>query len=187
MVDRDGDEMASQSGRRGRRVTPELVLRQLRGQHFAVISTIGRDGAPHSAGVSFGATGSGDDLALYVMTRRHLLKARDIQSDPRVSLVIPIVRRVLWFLPPATVQLHGRAELLDWGDPAGIRVFTTFWMGRRILEGYRRARERGETRVCFIRIVPDPRVRTYMVGNRIRELRRNMEAGSSHVILPPRG
>lgn len=167
------------------RVTPRLVIGQIRRQHFAVLSTVGRDGAPHSAGVSYGSTPPGDDFAIYVMTRRHLLKARNIQSDPRVAVVIPIPRPVLSFLPPATVQLHGRAELLDWDDPAGTGVFERFWMGRRILQGYRRAREHGETRVCFIKVIPEPRVRTYMVGYRIWELRRNMEAGSAKVTLRP--
>jgi general stress protein 26 len=165
------------------RVTPSLVIGKIRGQHFAVLSTIGRDGAPHSAGVSYGSTRTGDDFAIYFMTRRHLLKARDIQSYPRVSVVIPIARPVFSFLPPASIQLHGRAELLNWDDAAGTRVFEKFWMGHRILKGYRRARERGESRVCFVKITPDPRVHTYMVGYRIWELRRNMERGSASVTL----
>ena len=167
----------------GARVTPSLVVRQIRRQHFAVLATAGRDGAPHSAGVTYGSTGPGGDFALYLMTRRHLLKARDIESDPRVSLVIPIPRPVLSSLPPATMQLHGRAELLDWDDAAGTGVFERFWMGRRILQGYRRAREHGETRVCFVKLVPAPRVRTYMVGYRIWELRRDMGRGTARVTL----
>ena len=51
--------------------TPTLVVGQILGQHFAVLSTAGRDGAPHSAGVSYGSTRPGDDFAIYVMTRRH--------------------------------------------------------------------------------------------------------------------
>lgn len=177
--------MTTQDAQRDARVTPTLVIGHIRKQHFAVLSTVGRDGAPHSAGVSYGSTSPGDPFTIYVMTRRHLLKARNIQSDPRVSMVIPIPRPVLSFLPPATIQLHGRAELLDWDDAAGTRVFERFWMGRRILQGYRRLRERGETRVCFVKIIPDPQVRTYMVGYRIWEVRRNMEAGSAKVILTP--
>ena len=166
-------------------MTPALVIGQVRRQHFAVLSTVGRDGAPHSAGVSYGSTRPGDDFAIYVMTRRHLLKARNIQSDPRVSLVIPIPRPVLFFLPPATIQLHGRAELLGWNDASGTGVFERFWMGRRILQGYRRAREHGERRVCFVKVIPDPQVRTYMVGYRIWELRSDMERGSARVTLTP--
>ena len=171
----------------GERATPALVIGQIRRHHFSVLSTVGRDGAPHSAGVNYGCTGPGGSFALYVMTRRHLLKARNIEADPRVSLVIPIPRPALTFLPPATIQLHGRAELLPWDDPRGTGVFEKFWMGRRILAGYRRAREHGETRVCFVRITPAPKVHTYMVGYRIWELRRNMEAGSGNVRLIPDG
>jgi hypothetical protein len=84
-----------------------------------------------------------------------------------------------------THGLHGRAELLDWNDGAGTGVFERFWMGRRILEGYRRAPEHDERRVCFVKIIPDPQVRTYMVGYRIWELRSNMERGSARVTLTP--
>jgi hypothetical protein len=58
-------------------------------------------------------------------------------------------------LPPATTQLRGCAEILDWTDPAGTAVFRSFWMGRRILEACDGSRRRGETRVCFLRITPD--------------------------------
>jgi hypothetical protein len=51
----------------------------------------------------------GHDLALYVMTRRHLKKARNIAQSPRVALVVPLPRRFLQFVPPATIQLRGRA------------------------------------------------------------------------------
>jgi hypothetical protein len=55
-------------------------------------------------------------------------------------------------------------EILDWTDEDGTDVFRRFWMGRRILEGYRASHRRGETRICFLRITPDPLVSTYMVG-----------------------
>ena len=165
------------------RATPARVLREVRRQHFVVLSTAGPDGAPHAAGVNYGSSRAGEPLTLYVMTRRHLRKARDIAADPRVALVIPVPRPALPFLPPATIQLRGRAQLLDWDDAAGTRVFASFWMGRRILQGYRRARERGESRVCFVRIAPDPKAHTYLVGSRIWEARRNMEAAAADVRL----
>ena len=90
------------------------------------------------------------------MTRRHLRKARNITQNPNVSLVVPLPRRLLWFLPPATIQLHGRAEIVDWTDEDGTDVFRRFWMGRRILSGYRGFHRRGETRICFLKITPDP-------------------------------
>ena len=166
-------------------MTPELVLRQLRNCNFAVLSTVSEDGRPHSAGINYGVAGPGRDFTLYVMTRKHLQKARNIARNPNVSLVVPVPRRFAWFLPPATIQLQGRAEIVDETDPAGTDVFRHFWMGRRILEAYEQSRRRGETRICFLKITPDPVVHTYMVGYSIWQLRKHMESGAAKVIIPP--
>jgi hypothetical protein len=125
------------------------------------------------------------ELSLYVMTRRHLQKARNIAREPRVSMVIPITRRLLWFVPPATIQLTGHAEILDWTDREGTSVFRSFFMGRRILEAYEESRQRGETRVCFLKIKPDPVVHTYMVGHGILGLRQRMESAAATVRILP--
>ena len=166
------------------RVTVELVLSHLRRRNFAVLSTISLEGRPHSVGVNYGVSRPGPDLALYVMTRTHLEKARNIALNPNVSLVVPLTRRLLWFLPPPVIQLHGRTEILDWTDEEGTEVFRHFWMGRRILAAYQKSHRRGETRICFLKITPDPIVSTYMVGYSIWELRRRMESGAAKVVIP---
>ncbi len=165
-------------------VTFEFVLKKLRTHHFAVLSTNDERGMPHSAGVNYGITRQGSDLVIYVMTRRHLRKARNIAQNPNVSLVVPLTHRILWFLPPPTIQLHGHAEILDWSDHQGTQVFTRFWIGRRILKGYQDFQRRGETRICFLKITPDPVIRTYMVGASILQIRRRMESGVAKVINP---
>lgn len=167
------------------RVTPELVIRELRTHDFGILSTVGAEGKPFSAGVNYGVGQTDAGLAIYVMTRRHLRKARNIAGNPHISLVVPLPRRVLWFLPPATIQLTGKTEILDWADRAGTEVFGRFWMGRRILEAYEKSRRRGETRVCFLRITPDPVVHTYMVGSGVWELRRRMESAAATVAIGP--
>jgi uncharacterized protein YhbP (UPF0306 family) len=166
------------------RVTFELVLAELRKHHFAVLSTVDAAGTPHAAGVTYGTSSTEHELALYIMTRRHLRKARDIAERPHVALVVPVERRFLRFLPPATIQLHGRAEILDWTDDAGSDVFRGFWLGRRILAAYQAAHRRGETRICFLKIVVDPVITTYMVGVSVWELRRRMERGAGRVLVP---
>lgn len=166
-------------------ITFALVLKQLRKRDFAVLSTADEDGNPHSAGVNYGVSRLGRDFALYVMTRRHLKKARNIAQNPNVSLVIPVTRRLLWFLPPPTIQLHGTAEILEWTDAEGTEVFQHFWMGRRILKAYNESHSRGETRICFLKITPDPIITTYMVGYSIWEIRKRMESGAAKVVIPP--
>jgi general stress protein 26 len=167
------------------RVTLELVLKELRRCHFAVLSTVDKEGISHSAGVNYGVSRPGDELAIYVMTRRHLQKARDIALNPNVSLVILVPRLLLFFLPPATIQLRGRAQILDETDKVGTDVFSQFWIGRRILDAYEQSRRRGETRICFLKITPDPVIRTYMVGYNIWEIKRRMESGAGKVVIRP--
>jgi hypothetical protein len=167
------------------RVTFDLVLSQLRRQNFAVLSTVSDEGTPASAGVNYGVSMPGTDFAIYVMTRRHLKKARNIAQNPNVSVVVPLTRRFLWFLPPPTIQLRGRAEILDWADAEGTTVFQHFWMGRRILAAYQASHQRGETRICFLKITPDPVITTYMVGSSIRDLTKRMESGAAKVVIPP--
>jgi hypothetical protein len=178
------DRPASGAPAEEQRVTFDLVLAELRKHHFAVLSTVGDDGTPHAAGVSYGVAYAGRELVLYVMTRTHLRKARDIARNPRVALVVPVTLRFLWFLPPATIQLHGRAEILDWTDGPGTDVFGGFWIGRRILEAYRESNRRGEGRICFLKITVDPVISTYMVGYSAWELRRRIETGAARVRVP---
>jgi hypothetical protein len=167
-------------------VTFELVLSHLRTRNFAVLSTISAESKPHSTGVSYGVSKPGRDLAIYVMTRTHLQKARNIAHNPSVSLVVPLTRRLLWLLPPPVIQLHGRAEICDWTDEEGTEIFRRFWLGRRILAAYQESHRHGEARICFLRITPDPVIHTYMVGSSIWRLRRHMESGAARIVVPPR-
>lgn len=63
-------------------VTWELVLSHLRKRNFAVLATSDEASKPHSAGVNYGVSGLGRELVLYVMTRRHLRKARNVAQNP---------------------------------------------------------------------------------------------------------
>ena len=166
-------------------MTFEVVLNHLRKRDFAVLSTVSQESKPHAVGVNYGVSRPGRDFVIYVMTRRHLQKARNIEHNPNVSLAVPLTRRLLWFLPPPTIHLHGRAQIVDWTDEEGTDVFRRFWIGRRILEAYQASQGRGETRICFLKIVPDPVVYTYMVGSSIWRLRTRMESGAARVDIPP--
>ncbi len=171
-------------GAKEQRVAFDLVRHELRAHNFAVISTVYEDGAPDSAGVNYGVSAPGRDLALYIMTRRHLKKARNIARNPRVALVVPLPRRLLRFVPPATIHLRGRAEILDWTDEEGTNVFRRFWMGRRILAAYEKSgRREGETRVYFLKITLDPVIRTYALTHSVWDLRRRMESAGATVLF----
>ena len=164
-------------------MTYEAILKALRRRSYAVLCTADERGHPHAVGVEYGVAPGGD--AIYVMTRRHLKKARNIAANSHVALTVPLTRRLLWFLPPPSIQFEGTAEILDRTDVEGVRTFQTFFMGRRILKMYEEFTRRGETRVCFLRIVPEREIATYMVGSSILELMRRMEVGIGKVTVPP--
>jgi len=70
-------------------VTFEAVLGHLRKRDFAVLSTVSRESKPHAVGVNYGVSKPGRDFLIYVMSRTHLQKARNIAQNPNVSLVVP--------------------------------------------------------------------------------------------------
>lgn len=158
------------------------VLRILRRQHFAVLATADAAGQPASAGVTYALAPSG--TVLYVMTRRHLQKARNIATNNKVSLVIPLPRRMVGLIPPATIQLHGEASILDWTDTDARAVFSSFLLGRQIIKSYEAQHARGESRICFLHIELAREIRTYMVGKSIWQIRSNMESGAATVTRP---
>jgi len=61
------------------------LVRLLREQRLAVVSTLGEDGAPQSAVVGCSTS---DDLEVVFDTLETTRKARNLRRDPRVSLVI---------------------------------------------------------------------------------------------------
>ena len=79
------------------------VLVFLKRQRFAVISSIGPDGEPHSAVVGVAFTQEGDAIFDTLGSSR---KAEDLRRDPRASLVVWEGER--------TVQMDGRVD-----EPAG--------------------------------------------------------------------
>lgn len=147
-----------------------------------MLSTSDAGGRPSSAGVTYGVSPSGSTL--YVMTRSHLQKARNVVANPRVSLVVPVPRLLLWFLPPATLQLTGRAEVIDWTDREATDVFARFWLGRRIVKGYNSLREHGDTRTVCVRVELDPVINSYLIGTSLWRVRSDMRAGAATVVRP---
>jgi len=111
-------------------------------KHLAVVTDLNRDGTPHSTVVWVDRDGD----VVQFNTARGRLKTRNLERDPRVSLVV---------FDPAnafqrTLAVRGRAEFVDEGADAHIDRLAKKYMG---VDSYpfRRA---GERRVT-IRVIPD--------------------------------
>lgn len=167
------------------RLTFVRVLRELERRHFGVLSTVTKEGRSHSVGVVYGVSRRSKPFEIYVMTRRHLKKSRNLAANPNVSMVVPLTRRLLPSVPPPCIQFQGRAEIVDYNNQVGVETFKSFLMGRQILGMYEKLSRRGETRTCFLRITPDPVIFTYMLGRSLLKVRRRMEVGVEKVKVPP--
>ena len=131
----------------------ERTLRALRRHSYAVLSTVSDAGAPHAAGVAYDMVGT----TLYVHTLRGSRKARNVATNERVAIVVP-VRRVP-FGPPFGVQFQARAQVLAMDDREVHDLLGAGELGTISQHG---ALE--EPDGCFLRIEPRGTFHTYGIG-----------------------
>lgn len=162
------------------RLTFEMVEHELRRKSYGILSTVSRDGRPHSAGVTYAVSAWNRTFALYVVTDRRSKKARNIARNSNISFGVPI-HRSPGFLPPGSIQFQGRAETIPLTDDAATEAFNASFVTRRIL-GMQLGQKRDAS--TFIRIRPDPVVFTYGVGMTILHLMKHIEEGASRVEIP---
>ena len=138
---------------------PTKVRRAIDRRSFATLATSSPAGRPHVAGVLYEAVGD----ALYVSTMRPSRKARNVEANPDVAVVIPIRRLPVG--PPSTVQFQTTAEVLASDGPeiralvnAGELTSITGHGELELADG------------CFLRIALPRRLVTYGLGMPIRTL-----------------
>lgn len=152
------------------RPDPRKVGRAIAKRSFATLGTVSGADHPHSAGVLYEAVGA----TLYVSTMYASRKARNIATNPRVAVTIPIRRLPVG--PPSSVHFQGRAELLA-QDDAEIRDL--------VAGGYLTSiTGHGELDVSggsFVRIEPDSTLFTYGLGMSLWRLIRNPLAAAGMV------
>lgn len=159
----------------------DLVERAIRGRNFGVLSTVSRDGKPHSVGVLYGVSSPSKPLALYLTTNRESKKARNIARNPNVSFTIPVPRRFLRFMPPNCMQFQGTAEIIPFEDEAARDAFNESLIMRQTLKLEGRHVQR---RAVFIRIQPSAIIFTYGLGVSILGLVRNISGASARTEIP---
>ncbi len=144
-------------------ITTAQVWQELDGQLFAVMSFVNAKGEPRSVGVVYVVDGH----RLYVATGTDSWKARHLRANPAVAATVTIAKRIPFLpwikIPAATINLHGRAEVLDLDavDPA---------IAHRLLRGLEDdPGRRAET--CVLAIDPEGSFTTYGIGVSLRDMR----------------
>src|SRR5439155_19989177 len=129
---------------------------------FCTLATSSAANRPHAVGVVYAFV----DGVLYVSTLDGTRKARNIRENPRVAVCIPA--RHLPFAPPFVVQFQATAEVVSREDPTIAKLL----MGRR-LKKITSHGELDDPLTLFLRITPNRRVSTYVVGVPLRVLLRD--------------
>lgn len=158
----------------------EIVENEIRRKNYGVLSTISKDGRPHSAGVMYAVSARSRPFVLYIVTDRRSKKARNIGRNPNISFVVPI-HRSPGFLPPNSIQFRGRAEIIRLTDEIAKDAFNSSIILRRVLKMQLVQKPEVST---FIRIQPDPVLFTYGVGMTIFQLMKHIEGAASRVEIP---
>jgi hypothetical protein len=100
-------------------VTFRTVETEMRQRNYGVVSTVARNGRPHSTSVAYALSARSRPLALYIVRDRRSKKARNIDRNPNVAFVVPVPRSP-GFLPPAPSNFRPRQRLFLTRDVAAL-------------------------------------------------------------------
>ncbi|MHB8566884.1 MAG: pyridoxamine 5'-phosphate oxidase family protein [Nitrososphaerales archaeon] len=160
-------------------MTWKTVQDEIKRKSYGILSTCGKDGAPHSVGVMY-ATMAADPFSLYVVTERKSRKARNIASNKNVIFAIPVPRR-LWFIPPSSIQFQVIASIVPFTENV-TKAFSASLALREILKSTERHFEEPDGS-CVVEIIPGRFVFTYGLGISVLALARNFGDASARVSL----
>ena len=161
-------------------VTFRTVETEMRRRNYGILSTVARNGRPHSTSVTYAVSARSRPLALYIVTDRRSKKARNIGRNPNVAFVVPVPRSP-GFLPPGSIQFQGTAEIVPVTDETAQKAFNASFVLRMILKA-QFAQKRDVS--AFVRIRPDALVFTYGVGVTLFQVMKHVEGASARVEIP---
>ena len=161
-------------------VTFRTVETEMRRRNYGVLSTVSRNGRPHSTSVTYAVSARSRPLALYIVTDRRSKKARNIGRNLNVAFVMPVPRSPA-SLSPGSIQFQGTAEIVPVTDETAQEAFKASFVLRRILQ--MQFAQKREVSI-FVRIRPDALVFTYGVGATLFRLMKHVEGASARVEIP---
>jgi general stress protein 26 len=138
------------------------IRRAIRRRSYCTLATASSANRPLVAGVLYVAV----DGLLYVSSLRTSVKVRNITSNDRVALCIPVRRFPVG--PPFSIHLQGRADILDVDDAEIVERYRTGQLKRITSHG-----ELTDPDACVIKITPTAKVATYGLGLSLREILRD--------------
>ena len=158
-----------------------FVEKQIRKQTFGVLTTLNKDGTPHTTGILYGVSLPSSRFALYSLTSKKYKKVRNISQNPNISFLIPFPHYYIRFAPSSTVTLQGEAEFISIDEPGIQEIFTKKRVLRLILKEIQKDESEELT---FIRIRPNPKILCYGLGYNVFKLLKGHAHGAYSVRIP---
>ncbi|MFX0122995.1 MAG: pyridoxamine 5'-phosphate oxidase family protein [Candidatus Hodarchaeota archaeon] len=158
-----------------------FVEKQIRTKTFGVLTTLNKDGTPHTTGILYGVSPPSSKFALYCLTSNEYKKVRNIKHNPNISFLVPFPHFYIRFAPASTVTFQGKADLIPVNDKEIQKVFTKKRILRLIIDEIQQEEQESLT---FIRIKPKSKVLCYGLGYNVFKLRKGHTHGGYSVIIP---
>ena len=135
------------------RMTDEELRDFVAAAKTIIVNSIGRDGVPHPIPMWFGVE---DDGAIVMTTFRKSQKVRNLERDPRVSL---LVEDGAVYAELRGAVIYGKAELIDDTerviDILAAVATSSQPVGEEAMEGLRKAVAKTAPKRIGIRVVPE--------------------------------
>ncbi|UCE14932.1 MAG: pyridoxamine 5'-phosphate oxidase family protein [Candidatus Heimdallarchaeota archaeon] len=158
-----------------------FIEKKIRTKTFGILTTLNKDGTPHSTGVLYGVSPPSSAFSLIFFTSKKYKKVRNIKRNPNVSFVIPFSHSFLRFTPSKTVTFNGKAELISLNDCEIRTIFSRKRILRLIIT---QSQTEDQESFTFVRIIPNPKVLCYGLGINVLKLRKGHRHGGYSVIIP---
>lgn len=158
--------------------TFEYVEAAVRKKTFGVLTTLDREGRPHSTGALYGVSPPSSPFALFVLTVESYVKVRNVRANPAVSLVVPFPHRILSFVPAPCVTFRGTASIVPLADPDARWGFGQHRILRDTVEWSM------DLQPVFLKLIPEPKVLCHGLGIGLIRMRRGHTAGAYRAYIP---
>lgn len=151
---------------------PAKVRKAMKKRNFAALASNSQNGQPHVAGVLYELVGT----ELWLNTLRQSRKAKNIETNGRVGITIPVRRIPVG--PPSTIQFQGTAEVFDRNSQEVKNL-----VNRGELKSITSHGELELDGSCFVRVTPQRRIHTYGLGLSLAKLIRDPLNASGSVTV----
>jgi hypothetical protein len=156
------------------------IEKKVRKKVFGVISTIDSKDRPHSTGIVFAIPPPEYPFAIYMVTGKKAVKARNIRRIPATAFVVTFPHYYIRFAPTFYAMFRGTSEILPIDDEVFRLAFSKKMVTRKALK--EDLIELGDN--CVIKLIPEPTVFCFGLGINPLKLIRNPGVANYKVTIP---